>query len=47
LGRYLRKAEPEQLRSARLVIVGRGKDALDLSGNLRNALAKRVLEGTA
>jgi acyl-[acyl-carrier-protein]-phospholipid O-acyltransferase/long-chain-fatty-acid--[acyl-carrier-protein] ligase len=42
---YLRKAEPEQLRSARLVIVGAEKMPLDLSEKFFERFGKRVMEG--
>src|SRR5437764_3860072 len=42
---YLRKAEPEQLRSARLVIVGAEKMPLDLSEKFFECFGKRVMEG--
>ncbi len=42
---YLRKAEPEQLRSARLVIVGAEKMPLDLSRKFFERFGKRVMEG--
>src|SRR5947207_799194 len=42
---YLRKAEPEQLRRARLVIVGAEKMPLDLSGKFFERFGKRVMEG--
>src|SRR4029453_15323182 len=42
---YLRKAEPEQLHSARLVIVGAEKMPLDLSKKFFERFGKRVMEG--
>jgi acyl-[acyl-carrier-protein]-phospholipid O-acyltransferase / long-chain-fatty-acid--[acyl-carrier-protein] ligase len=42
---YLRKAEPEQLRSARLVIVGAEKMPLDLAEKFRERFGKYVYEG--
>src|SRR6266576_5575186 len=42
---YLRKAEPEQLRSTRLVIVGAEKMPLDLSEKFFERFGKRVMEG--
>src|SRR5436309_4547076 len=42
---YLRKAEPEQLRSARLVIVGAEKMPLDLSEKFLERFGKRVMDG--
>jgi len=42
---YLRKAEPKQLRSARLVIVGAEKMPLDLSEKFFGRFGKRVMEG--
>src|SRR5207237_2298764 len=42
---YLRKAESEQLRSARLVIVGAEKMPLDLSEKFFERFGKRVMEG--
>jgi acyl-[acyl-carrier-protein]-phospholipid O-acyltransferase / long-chain-fatty-acid--[acyl-carrier-protein] ligase len=42
---YLRKAEPEQLRSTRLVIVGAEKMPLDLSQRFFERFGKRVMEG--
>ena len=42
---YLRKAEPQQLRSARLVIVGAEKMPLDLSEKFFERFGKRVMEG--
>src|SRR5437762_11114489 len=42
---YLRRAEPEQLRCARLVIVGAEKMPLDLSGKFFERFGKRVMEG--
>ena len=42
---YLRKAEPQQLRSARLVIVGAEKMPLDLSEKFRERFGKCVYEG--
>jgi acyl-[acyl-carrier-protein]-phospholipid O-acyltransferase/long-chain-fatty-acid--[acyl-carrier-protein] ligase len=42
---YLRKAEPQQLRSTRLVIVGAEKMPLDLSEKFFERFGKRVMEG--
>jgi acyl-[acyl-carrier-protein]-phospholipid O-acyltransferase/long-chain-fatty-acid--[acyl-carrier-protein] ligase len=42
---YLRKAEPQQLQSARLVIVGAEKMPLDLSEKFFARFGKRVFEG--
>lgn len=42
---YLRKAEPPQLRSTRLVIVGAEKMPLDLSEKFFERFGKRVMEG--
>ena len=42
---YLRKAQPEQLRSARLVIVGAEKMPLDLAASFEARFGKRVFEG--
>jgi acyl-[acyl-carrier-protein]-phospholipid O-acyltransferase / long-chain-fatty-acid--[acyl-carrier-protein] ligase len=42
---YLRKAEPEQLRSTRLVIVGAEKMPLDLAEKFHQRFGKRVYEG--
>ena len=42
---YLRKAEPEQLRSTRLVIVGAEKMPLDLAERFFERFGKRVMEG--
>jgi acyl-[acyl-carrier-protein]-phospholipid O-acyltransferase / long-chain-fatty-acid--[acyl-carrier-protein] ligase len=42
---YLRKAEPHQLRSTRLVIVGAEKMPLDLSDKFFERFGKRVMEG--
>jgi acyl-[acyl-carrier-protein]-phospholipid O-acyltransferase/long-chain-fatty-acid--[acyl-carrier-protein] ligase len=42
---YLRKAEPQQLQSARLVIVGAEKMPLDLAEKFRERFGKYVYEG--
>jgi acyl-[acyl-carrier-protein]-phospholipid O-acyltransferase/long-chain-fatty-acid--[acyl-carrier-protein] ligase len=42
---YLRKAEQQQLRSTRLVIVGAEKMPLDLSEKFLERFGKRVMEG--
>lgn len=42
---YLRKAEPPQLRSTRLVIVGAEKMPLDLAQKFFERFGKRVMEG--
>ncbi len=42
---YLRKAEPEQLRSLRLVITGAEKLPLDLAQSFEDRFHKRVFEG--
>ncbi len=42
---YLRKAEPQQLQSARLVIVGAEKMPLDLAEKFEARFGKRVYEG--
>ena len=42
---YLRKAEPPQLASTRLVIVGAEKMPLDLSEKFFERFGKRVMEG--
>jgi acyl-[acyl-carrier-protein]-phospholipid O-acyltransferase/long-chain-fatty-acid--[acyl-carrier-protein] ligase len=42
---YLRKAEPEQLRTLRLIIVGAEKLPLDLASHFENCFDKRVFEG--
>jgi acyl-[acyl-carrier-protein]-phospholipid O-acyltransferase/long-chain-fatty-acid--[acyl-carrier-protein] ligase len=42
---YLRKAEPQQLRSTRLVIVGAEKMPLDLSEKFFARFGRRVMEG--
>jgi acyl-[acyl-carrier-protein]-phospholipid O-acyltransferase / long-chain-fatty-acid--[acyl-carrier-protein] ligase len=42
---YLRKAEPHQLRSLRLVITGAEKLPLDLAKSFEERFAQRVLEG--
>jgi acyl-[acyl-carrier-protein]-phospholipid O-acyltransferase / long-chain-fatty-acid--[acyl-carrier-protein] ligase len=42
---YLRKAEPEQLRSLRLIIVGAEKLPLDLASHFEERFQKRVYEG--
>ena len=42
---YLRKAEPEQLRSLRLIIVGAEKLPLDLARHFEERFHKKVFEG--
>src|SRR5262249_27244349 len=42
---YLRKAEPEQLRSCRLVITGAEKLPLDLAKSFEERFAQKVFEG--
>jgi acyl-[acyl-carrier-protein]-phospholipid O-acyltransferase/long-chain-fatty-acid--[acyl-carrier-protein] ligase len=42
---YLRKAEPEQLRSLRLIIVGAEKLPLDLASHFEERFDKEVFEG--
>jgi acyl-[acyl-carrier-protein]-phospholipid O-acyltransferase/long-chain-fatty-acid--[acyl-carrier-protein] ligase len=42
---YLRKAEPEQLRSLRLIIVGAEKLPLDLASHFEKCFQKKVFEG--
>jgi acyl-[acyl-carrier-protein]-phospholipid O-acyltransferase/long-chain-fatty-acid--[acyl-carrier-protein] ligase len=42
---YLRKAEPEQLRSLRLIIVGAEKLPLDLASHFEKQFQKKVFEG--
>src|SRR2546429_3831992 len=42
---YLRKAEPEQLRSLRLIITGAEKLPLDLAGHFEERFQKKVFEG--
>src|SRR5207249_2539334 len=42
---YLRKAEPEQLRSLRLIITGAEKLPLDLAGHFEKRFQKKVFEG--
>ena len=42
---YLRKAEPEQLGSLRLIIVGAEKMPLDLAGHFEERFHKKVFEG--
>ena len=42
---YLRKAEPEQLRSLRLIIVGAEKLPLDLANHFEERFHKNVFEG--
>ena len=42
---YLRKAEPEQLRSLRLIIVGAEKLPLDLAKHFEERFHKKVFEG--
>jgi acyl-[acyl-carrier-protein]-phospholipid O-acyltransferase/long-chain-fatty-acid--[acyl-carrier-protein] ligase len=42
---YLRKAEPEQLRSLRLIIVGAEKMPLDLAKHFEERFHKQVFEG--
>src|SRR5213075_3397826 len=42
---YLRKAEPEQLRSLRLIIAGAEKLPLDLAGHFEKRFDKKVFEG--
>jgi acyl-[acyl-carrier-protein]-phospholipid O-acyltransferase/long-chain-fatty-acid--[acyl-carrier-protein] ligase len=42
---YLRKAEPEQLRSLRLIIVGAEKLPLDLASHFEKCFHKEVFEG--
>ncbi len=42
---YLRKAEPEQLRSLRLIIVGAEKLPLDLASHFEKVFHKKVFEG--
>src|SRR5713101_3803677 len=42
---YLRKAEPEQLRSLRLIIVGAEKLPLDLASHFEKCFQKKVYEG--
>jgi acyl-[acyl-carrier-protein]-phospholipid O-acyltransferase / long-chain-fatty-acid--[acyl-carrier-protein] ligase len=42
---YLRKAEPEQLRSLRLIIVGAEKLPLDLASHFEKRFDKKVFEG--
>src|SRR6266536_3481278 len=42
---YLRKAEPEQVRSLRLIIVGAEKMPLDLASHFEKRFHKKVFEG--
>src|SRR6266480_381658 len=42
---YLRKAEPEQLRTLRLIIVGAEKLPLDLASHFEKRFQKKVFEG--
>src|SRR5262249_27402251 len=42
---YLRKAEPDQLRSLRLIIVGAEKLPLDLASHFEKRFEKKVFEG--
>jgi acyl-[acyl-carrier-protein]-phospholipid O-acyltransferase/long-chain-fatty-acid--[acyl-carrier-protein] ligase len=42
---YLRKAEPDQLRSLRLIIVGAEKLPLDLASHFEKCFQKKVFEG--
>src|SRR6185312_13097804 len=42
---YLRKAEPDQLRSLRLIITGAEKLPLDLASHFEERFHKKVLEG--
>jgi acyl-[acyl-carrier-protein]-phospholipid O-acyltransferase/long-chain-fatty-acid--[acyl-carrier-protein] ligase len=42
---YLRKAEPEQLRTLRLIIVGAEKLPLDLASHFEKCFDKKVFEG--
>ncbi|HEY2626649.1 MAG TPA: AMP-binding protein [Candidatus Udaeobacter sp.] len=42
---YLRKAEPEQLRTLRLIIVGAEKLPLDLASHFEERFQKKVFEG--
>ena len=42
---YLRKAEPEQIRSLRLIIVGAEKLPLDLASHFEKCFHKKVFEG--
>src|SRR5213594_700420 len=42
---YLRKAEPEQLHTLRLIIVGAEKLPLDLASNFEGRFQKKVFEG--
>src|SRR5437762_13934870 len=42
---YLRKAEPEQLRSLRLIITGAEQYPLDLAGHFEERFQKKVFEG--
>src|SRR6266513_670595 len=42
---YLRKAEPEQLRTLRLIITGADKLPLDLASHFEERLHKKVFEG--
>src|SRR5213593_3641593 len=42
---YLRKAEPEQLRTLRLIIVGAEKLPLDLASHFEKVFHKKVFEG--
>jgi len=42
---YLRKAEPDQLRSLRLIIVGAEKLPLDLASHFEKQFQKKVFEG--
>src|SRR5881398_3646439 len=42
---YLRKAEPEQVRSLRLIIVGAEKLPLDLASHFEKRFQKKVFEG--
>src|SRR5437773_7505314 len=42
---YLRKAEPEQLRTLRLIIVGAKKLPLDLASHFEKRFQKKVFEG--
>ena len=42
---YLRKAEPEQLRTLRLIITGAEKLPLDLASSFQERFGKRVFEG--
>jgi len=42
---YLRKAEPEQLRTLRLIITGAEKLPLDLAGHFEKRFDKKVFEG--